>query len=293
MRDLFDRLRFPILFGLIVVVTLTTMVADRRAARGGGRDHGLLAGLVLDVAAPVQKMMATPADLARELWGRYVALLAVRSENDRLRERIARLEEENLQFREALVASGHLRRIAEMRSELETPMLPAQVVGQDASAWFRSVLLDRGRSHGVGSGMPVVTNRGLAGLVTATSPRASKAMLLTDQQSSVDGIVQRSRAQGIVRGRRGGRLEFEFVVRGTDVHVGDVVITSGLGGVHPNGLRIGEVVEVGEPGDLLQTAVLRPAVDFGRLEGVFVMLWRAPTMDLLYGDEELAQRAEP
>jgi rod shape-determining protein MreC len=110
-------------------------------------------------------------------------------------------------------------------------------------------------------------------------------MLLTDRQSSVDGVVQRSRAQGIVRGRRGEFLEFEFAVQGSDVQVGDVVITSGVGGVYPKGLRVGEVVEVGEAGELLQTALLRPAVDFGRLEGVFVMLWRAPTMELLYSDE--------
>jgi rod shape-determining protein MreC len=110
-------------------------------------------------------------------------------------------------------------------------------------------------------------------------------MLLTDRQSSVDGVVQRSRAQGIVRGRRGEHLEFEFAVQGSDVQVGDVVITSGVGGVYPKGLRVGEVVEVGEAGELLQTALLRPAVDFGRLEGVYVMLWRAPTMELLYGEE--------
>jgi len=293
MRDLFERLRVLILFGLIVVASLATMVTDRRAARSGGREHSAATGLVLDLAAPVQKLMATPAELARGLWGHYVALLAVRSENERLRGEVARLEEENLQFREALVASGHLQRIAEMRSDFEAPMLPAEVVGQDASAWFRSVLLDRGRNQGVGSGMPVVTDQGVAGLVTATSARASRAMLLIDRQSSADGIVQRSRAQGIVRGRRGGLLEFEFVVRGSDVRVGDVVITSGLGGVYPKGLRIGEVVEVDEPGDLLQTAVLRPAVDFGRLEGVFVMLWRAPTMDLLYGEEGLARGDAP
>ncbi len=285
MRDLLDRLRIPLVFSTIVVLTLATMVTDRRALRAGGRDHGMVASVLLDVTAPVQRVLTAPANFAVDLWGRYIALLAVRSENDRLREQVARLEDENLQFREALVQSGYLDQIAAMRSEYETPMLPAQVVGQDASAWFRSVLLDRGRTHGVGSGMPVVTEGGVAGLVTETSGRASRAMLITDRQSSMDGIVQRSRALGIVRGLRDGRLEFEFAVRGSDVRVGDVVITSGLGGAYPKGLRIGEVLEVGEPGDLLQTAVVKPAVDFGRLEGVFVMLWRAATMDLLYAEE--------
>jgi cell shape-determining protein MreC len=87
-----------------------------------------------------------------------------------------------------------------------------------------------------------------------------------------------------VRGRGTSDLEFEFVVRGSDVREGDVVITSGLGGVYPKGLRIGVVREVSDPGGrLLQTAVLAPAVDFGRLEQVFVMLRRGPTMDLLFG----------
>jgi rod shape-determining protein MreC len=153
------------------------------------------------------------------------------------------------------------------------------------------VLLDRGRDHGVHPGMPVVTDQGLAGLVTASSARASKAMLLVDRQSAADGIAQRSRAQGIVRGRRGEGLEFEFAVRGSDVAPGDVVISSGLGGVFPKGLKIGEVVSVEEPGDLLQKAVVKPAVDFGRLEGVFVMLWRSPTMELLYADDALPESA--
>jgi len=110
-------------------------------------------------------------------------------------------------------------------------------------------------------------------------------MLLLDRQSAIDGIVQSSRARGIVRGRGTSLLEFEFVMAGAEVARGDVVISSGLDGVYPKGLRIGEVVEVvRSPYGLTQRALLRPAVDFGRLEQVFVVLWRAPTMDLLYED---------
>ena len=173
-------------------------------------------------------------------------------------------------------------------------MRPGQVVGQDVSPWFHSVLIDRGRSEGVRSGMPVVTDRGVVGLVTATAPNASRTLLVLDAQSAVDGIVQRSRARGIVRGQGTDRLAFEYFVRGDDVQVGDVVITSGFGGVYPKGLRLGEVIEVhAEPARLLHQAVLRPAVDFGRLEQVFVMLWRGPTLDLLYeGEGDAPQRAQ-
>jgi rod shape-determining protein MreC len=279
-------LRVPLLLLLLAGLSLVAIASDRRALAHGGRDHGWLGGLVLEVTAPVQRVLALPVEVARNGWARYVALLDERDENERLRTRVAALEEENLQFREALVESGRLRRIAEMREGLEVPMRPSQVVGQDVSPWFHSVLIDRGRAEGVRSGMPVVTDRGVVGLVTATAPNASRTLLVLDAQSAVDGIVQRSRARGIVRGQGTDRLAFEFFVRGDDVQVGDVVITSGFGGVYPKGLRLGEVIEVhAEPTRLLHQAVLRPAVDFGRLEQVFVMLWRGPTLELLYEGE--------
>jgi rod shape-determining protein MreC len=134
--------------------------------------------------------------------------------------------------------------------------------------------------------MPVVSDHGVVGLVTATSPHASRAMMLLDRQSAVDAIVQRSRARGIVRGKGTGDLEFVFMVRGDDVQTGDVLITSGVGGVYPKGLRIGTITAVQtEEARLLHTGSVRPSVDFGRIEQVFIMLQRGPTMDLLYAGE--------
>ena len=138
--------------------------------------------------------------------------------------------------------------------------------------------------------MPVIVEQGLVGLVTASTPNASRTMLLLDAQSAVDAIIQRSRARGIVRGSRDG-LSFEFYVRGDDVAVGDAVMTSGFGGVYPKALRIGEVSAVYTDKELLvHRAKVTPAVDFGRLEQVFVLLWRGPSIELLYrGDGDLAE----
>lgn len=283
MRGLLDRLRVALVFGALVVACLVTMLADRGALRAGGRDLPWWSGAVLELAVPVQKMIATPVDVVEDVWERYLDLLGVRDQNERLRAQLAQLEEENVQLREALVASGRLQRIAEMRSAFEIPMLPAEVAGHDASPWFRSVLLDRGHSHGVRAGMPVISEDGVVGLVTATSQHAAQAMLLHGHQSAVDAVVQRSRARGIVRGLGGGEVGFEFVARGADVQVGDTVLTSGVGGVFPKGLRVGSVAELPESGSgLLRTALLEPSVDFSRLEQVFVLLWRSPTMELLH-----------
>ena len=289
MGEFRSRIRVLALVALLAGAALVTMVSDRRAMSQGRRDLPGWAGGILDLAVPVQKMVALPVDLARDTWNRYVDLVGVRETNDVLRRRVAELEDDNLQLREALVASGRLERIAKMREQYEIPMLPAELVGVDVSPWFHSVLLDKGRVDGVLSGMPVISERALAGLVTATSGDASRTMLLLDRQSAVDGTIQRSRTRGIARGA-GDLLEFEFVARGSDVRAGDVIITSGLDGVYPKGLLIGQVREVSDAGTrLLATARVEPAVDFGRLEQVFVMLHRAPTMDLLYAEEDAPQ----
>jgi len=297
MTDFRSRVFIALLVTGLVGVALVNMVVDRRSLDEGGRELSWWSSLVLDAAVPIQKMVAVPFDLTRGAWQEYVAVLDVRDQNHELRSRLADAEEENLQLREALVASGRLHLIDEMRDEFEIPMLPAELVGLDASAWFQSALIDRGRARGVLAGMPVVSEHyGVVGLVTTTSRNAAKIMMLLDRQSAVDGVVQRSRSRGVVRVGKDAALEFEFVARGGDVQVGDVIITSGLGGVYPKGFRLGEVIGISEPGSgLLQTATMQPAVDFGRLEQVFVVLRRGPTMELLYatGDGDVPDAEEP
>lgn len=284
MSELLARLRGPLLFVILAIVTLITMLADYRALRSRERQLPWWSGQVLALAIPIQRAVSTPFESARTAWHAYVDLIDVAAENQELRRQIAILEEERLQYQEALVASGRLKQIAAMRDVFEMPMLPAEVVGQDVSTWLRSILIDRGRHHGVYSGMSVVTEQGLVGLVTATSERAAKTMLLTDRQLAIDGLVQRTRTLGIVRSIGNDRLEFEFVPGEESIQVGDVVITSGLGGVYPKGLRIGTVMEVDATlaSGFLQRVQIKSAVEFNRIEQVFVLLWRGPTLELLY-----------
>jgi rod shape-determining protein MreC len=287
MANFQNRMPLTALVVGLVGFAVVAMVVDRRSLLTPDQERPGWGGAVLDIAAPVQKMIALPIGLVQDAWRHYVSVLDVSEQNEALASRLALLEEENLQLREALVASGRLARIAEIRADFEVPMLPSELVGVDPSPWFRSVLVDDGRSNGVRSGMPVISELGLVGLVTATSRGTARVMLVLDRQSAVDGIVQRSRSRGIVRGRGTDELDFEFVVRGRDVRIGDVVISSGLGGVYPKGIRIGEITSVSDPGSgLLQTAKLAPAVEFGRLEQIFVMLRRGPTMELLYSAED-------
>jgi rod shape-determining protein MreC len=289
MPDLLKRIGAPLVVAFLLILTIISMLSDRRPGNEVRAALPWWQAVVLEVTAPIERIISAPIDGVKGFFADYVDLLSVRSDNRRLRRRISEIEAENLQFREALVSSGHLARVASMRDEIEIPMLPAEVVGLDVAPWFRSVLVDRGTQHGVEPGHPVITHEGVVGVVTATSDHAAKTMLLLDRQSAIDALVQRSRARGVLRGVGRARLEFEFVVRSADVVVGDEVVTSGLGGVFPKGLRLGRVAELRDAGGrLTRIAIIEPAVDLGRLEQVFVMLRRGPTMGLLYH----ANRAE-
>ena len=286
------RMSAPIVLGALTLMALASIVGDRRGPERG--DLPWWRGALLEISAPFQKAVGIPADLVASTWRSYIDLVDLGAENQELRADLLRLEETNLQLREALVSSGHLDQIVEMRDDFEVPMLPSSVVGLDVSPLFRSVLVDRGTRHGVQAGNPVITHEGVVGVVTRTSSHASKTMLVLDRQSAVDAVVQRSRTRGTVRGRGTGWPEFEFEARSGDVQVGDLLLTSGLGGVYPKGLKLGEVTELSESGGgLFRLAVVSPGVDFGRLEQVFVMLRRGPGMDLLYEAGEFVDPVQP
>lgn len=292
MRDFLYRYRLFFLLLVLAGLGVLTWIADERSPVTGERRGSVWSSALLELVVPVQRAVTAPIDYARGLWSHYVALVGMREANEALEHNLLLLREENLKLREALLAAQRLDAIAETQERVGLPMLPAEVAGLGPSIWYQSVLLDRGTKQGIQPGMPAVTDAGVVGLVTASSPHAAMAMLLIDRQSAIDGMVQRTRSRGIVRGQGDELLLFEYDAREPDVQVGDAVVSSGLGGVYPKGLQIGEIVAVAPAGrGLLAQARVRPAVDFGRLEQVYVVLWRSPALELLNEDQAAGDAA--
>lgn len=284
MRDFLKRIRLPALLIFLVLLTVLSMLEHNDFRQRINTEGNIFQRLLLDAARPLQNLIKVPSRFISGAWEDYVFLIDLKNDNDRLREKVLHQEQEIFEYKEALVSSGHLQRIAEMRSDFEVPLLPAKIVGQDVSPWFRSVLLERGINALVQKGMPVVADAGLVGIITATSPNTSRAMLILDRQSSLSGIIQRSRTRGIVRGDGTRALDFVLMVEGDDVEEGDVVLTSGIDGIYPKGLVIGKILKMKRDKEsLVQIVQITPSVDFGRMEQVFVMEKRGPTMNLLYG----------
>ena len=240
------------------------------------REANVIERTVLTVTSPLLKPVYLTSSLVGHLWDDYIALVNVRRDNQRLREEMQALTGRLATAGEFEQSNQRLQRLLEMKASVKAPVLAATIIGEDISPWFSSLVIDRGSSSGVVEGMAVVAAGGVVGQVVKVSPANSRVLLLTDHASGISATIQRSRARGVVKGNGAGLCSLEFTTREEDVKVGDVLVTSGVGGVFSKGLPLGEVTMVkrGEYG-IFQTVSVRPSVNIARLEEVLVVM-RSP-----------------
>nr|MBC7244365.1 rod shape-determining protein MreC [Chloroflexota bacterium] len=190
-----------------------------------------------------------------------------------LQDTVDRLMIENVRLREAEIERTILRE--QLQFKLANPtyeLLAAEVIGRDPSNLLHYIIIDRGANDGIAVGMPVVTARGLVGRVTLVYPHSARVMLLTDPASSVNALIQSSRATGVVQGQGTRGLVMRYIEQSEQVQVGDIVLTSGLGGNFPKRLVIGQVTAVKRNDvEMFQEVQVQSAVQFDRLEIVLVI----------------------
>ncbi|GAB4299689.1 MAG: rod shape-determining protein MreC [Desulfuromonadia bacterium] len=244
--------------------------------------RGIYQGTIIDRAifsllSPLQRTVSSAGRTFLSLRDDYLDLVSVRQENDRFRERLKEMTLQESVAREAIRENERLTRLLEMKKRLSPPTITASVIGEDGYPWFRTIMIDRGSSSGVTDGAAVIAASGIVGQVVRVSPESARVLLFTDPASSVAGVIQRTRARGVVKGKGGGRASVEFTLREDDVTVGDLVVTSGVGGIFPKGLPIGEVTVVrkGEYG-IFQNIEIHPSVNLARLEEVLVCVGKSP-----------------
>ncbi len=236
------------------------------------RETNLFEALVLRVTAPAQSVLTSAINGVADVWGNYINLVDTVEENRLLMEANNVLKSELNRLRENSLENVRLRRLLEFKETQSVQTLPARVIAEDATSWFRTVVIDKGSADGVLEGMPVVVAEGVVGRVIRNSQHESRVLLVTDAASAVASLVQESRARGICRGQ-GSVLIFDFVLRKEKLVVGEPVITSGMGGVFPKGLLIGHIKTIDRMEfGLFQTIEVTPSVDFSRLEEVLVLL---------------------
>lgn len=253
--------------GLLAALILFSLNVPRH------REANVVERTVINLFAPILKPVAKVSSVVENIWDGYINLVNVRQENVRLHAAIKELNSRLAAGDEALLENQRLDNLLEMKEAIKPPTLGAAVIGEDVSAWFRTLVIDRGSSSGLKVGMAVLAADGVVGQVVKVAATTSRVLLLTDHASGISATIQRSRARGVVKGKGEGLCSLEFTTREEDVKVGDQVVTSGIGGVYLKGLPVGEVTMVkrGQYG-IFQTVTIRPSVNLAHLEEVLVVL---------------------
>lgn len=240
---------------------------------GGKRSWNPFEQLVIEIIAPFQKFINNTVNFTEGLWLKYFGLINTHNENMRMRRDLDSLKMENILYREVLATNLRLQQLLQFKNTTDQPIIAAKVIGMDPTGWFQSVIIDKGKNAGIKLNMPVVNAEGVVGRLVAVSYNYSKVLLIIDQNSAVDCIIQRSRDNGIVKGLSSKVCTLDYVLKSSDVRVGDIVVTSGLGGIFPKGIPVGEVIDVKDPaGELFKDVKIRPVVDFSKLEELLVIL---------------------
>ncbi|MFC1867453.1 rod shape-determining protein MreC [Thermodesulfobacteriota bacterium] len=232
---------------------------------------------IVEIVAPFQKFIKKTVNITEEVWLKYFGLINAHNENAGMKGEIDSLRMENFRYLELLATHQRLQKLLQFKEKTDQTVLAAQVIGRDPTGWFKSVIIDKGKNSGIKVNMPVVNAKGVVGRLVSVSYNYAKVLLVIDQNSAVDCIIQRSRDNGIVKGLSSKLCVLDYLLKTSDVRVGDMVVTSGLGRVFPKGIPVGEVIDVKDsPGELFKDVKISPMVDFSKLEELLVILKEDP-----------------
>jgi rod shape-determining protein MreC len=264
MKDFFGRSIQTIIIFLVVggVLVLAFGGYLGSASRGfGGSLIGVQTWLSTRFLA-IQDFLAAPSDVAE-----------LRQRNAELEAEVSRLQAQVIDLQQQVDETEILAALVDFsRANPESTYKGAAVIGRDPSPFLHYIIINRGSNDGILRGMPVVTNQGLIGRVDAVIADAARVQLITDPASTINIRLQNADADAVLVGSVTGDLTLEMISQDVSVEVGDVVLTSGLGGGYPPDLIIGQVLNVRKRDyELFQQASIQPVVAFTRLEIVLVI----------------------
>jgi rod shape-determining protein MreC len=286
MLEFFRRNR--VLVAALGGLALAAVLLASTAAGPGRADR--VGRVLLDVMAPLQRLGSFVTHGLADVWHETAAVFRRPAEVERLQSQVELLAERVVRFEEVEQENTRLRELLAFRQRFAGDLLAASVIGRDATGVARTLSIDRGERDGVRKGAAVVAPGGVVGQVFLAGAHAARVLLITDHNSGLDAIVQRTRARGIIEGTITEGCGLKFVKRTEDLQQGDVIVTSGVDGIFPRGMAIGQITSVDKRGQgLFQYANVRPFVDFERLEEVLVT---RGTVEAMTGDQPMSTPVE-
>ena len=272
------RQRTGWLFGAIVVSHIILISAQVTTKRG----VPVLQEVTFGAFAEMQRAATTAFGSAREGWQNYFALQQIRQENEQLKQEVTKLRVSLEQERNVAQQTRTLQQLLDLRSAAGFETAAATVIGSGADPEFRTITIDKGTQDGLRADMAVMSPAGIVGRILMPTARAAKVQLIIDRDAAAGVMIERTRVAGVVTGVgsaeelgfRAGLIDLNYVPGSADVKRGDRVVTSGIDGIYPKGLPVGEIQSAERVAGEWRIRV-KPSVDFAALEAVLVVL-KAP-----------------
>jgi len=246
----------------------------------------VLEKVTFGIFSEVQRTFSGGFSGVRRVWSDYIGLRNLKTENEELKRQLAAAQVAMQEQRALADRARGYQELLELRNRVSLATAAAEVIGAAASPDFRTLTIDKGRRDGLRPDMAVISPAGVVGRLVVPSARSAKVQLLVDRNAAAGVLVERTRAQGVVVGAGDDRLLMQYVSEAADVAVGDVVVTSGIDTIYPKGLVVGRVEVVEKNGPAFKRIVIKPAVDFSRIEEVLVVLTPTAAKDAATGESE-------
>lgn len=271
---------------IITVAALCLLSLHIASTSTKGIGGTIITGKIISaVASPLQYGITSTTKGIKAIWASYIYLINVNRENALLKNEIEKVKEENNQLLEAVFLNNRLKDLLLFKQELAAATEAADVIGIEISGWIKTMTINKGASDGIKRDMVIATPLGIAGRIIDVQSTTSKAFLVTDPRCAIDVIVQKTRVKGIAEGNGTDRLLLKYVRHEDDIHVGDILISSGLGGIFPKGMAVGEIVRVEKGEDnFFMDIEAKPSADLKKLEEVMIIKENpglAPSLSLM------------
>lgn len=260
----------------LLTITIILIIAMSLTSRYNGKPN-IIESFVNVILSPVQKSFSVAGNKVESVVRIFKDLEAIKKENEALKEEIGKLRKENRELKEFRIKNEELISLLDIKNQFsQFEPIGANIIAKDPGNWFNTFKIDRGSNDGITVNSPVINEDGLVGRVATCYPFSSQVIALIDADTTVSAKITRTRDPVRVRGdlslKDEGLCIMDYISPDTDVQVGDTVETSGIGGIYPKGIMIGTIVEIREVNsEIDRYALIKPAVDFRRLEEVLIL----------------------
>lgn len=268
MFRLLKEYRIYILFLLFILIPIISIDTKSRSPR----EYNIVDRFVLTLTWPIQTAISYTLDEAVFAVQNYLLLFRTKSENQKLIDENRSLRRTIAELTEFQIENERLKLLLNFKEALKLDTTLTRVIAKDVSSEYRTIRLNRGDASGILKDMAVVVSEGVIGRILRTTSTTADVVTVLDPLSALDVVDSRSRARGIVVGLTPETLQMRFALRTDDIQVGDILLTSGLGGIFPRGIPVGKVSKVDRKAfGITQSVEVTPSADFSKLEEVLVL----------------------